>query len=248
MAMRARLDALKIIRLIFEARYDEGFRYLDHSGETLVRVRKHNSSWVVNTVDPQRTVLINNKDELACSFNNEAMNVATSKELSCAEMDKRLPALAKEADTIYKMTVETLNVPNTTRIGVRCLILAPTDSLEEAHRLVCRVPGSPLREKLVAITKFDLCDVSASYVLEDPESGLRRKIQLSAVAQVEPEKPPLTGLATDDATGGVLVDVDSFSRPDKGHYAEVGMTVQESYSASKNLALSVFDWILQNQR
>jgi hypothetical protein len=247
MAVHAQLAALKILRVIFEARYDEGYRYLDRCGETLVRIRKHDPSWVIGAIDPQRGVITSLDRKLTLNMGNESMLVATTDEFDSIAMGEKIEELGREADTLYKIIVASLNVPNTTRVGLRCQFLAQADTLEEANQFISRALVSPLRDDLLGYTKFDVRNASMSYVLEDPESGLRRRIELLAVARVQAGSPPITGLSTDVGSGGVLVDIDNFTRPEQGHLPRADLFIQENYSAARELALHAFEWLRQHQ-
>lgn len=248
MALRTRLETLKVPKVIFEARYDEGYRYLDRCGETLVHIKKYSSSWVPGTINPQQGVVVNNKKTLVLTFGNQSMNISTSAELDALSMEKRIPELATEAETIYKIIVDNLRVPHTTRVGCRCFFVASCDSLEEAQRFVCNALKSPFLDQLLEITKYTVSNATVNYVLEEPESGLRKRVIVSAVAQVEDESPPLTGLSNDVATGSVMVDVDTFSRPDHGHFREASMFIQQSYLAARGIASKTLEWILNHQK
>jgi hypothetical protein len=247
MPVQAQLAALKILRVVFEARYDEGYRYLDRCGETIVRIRKHNPSWIIGPIDPQRGVITNLERQLTLNMGNENMVVATIDELDPIAMGEKIEVLSLESETLYKIIVGSLNVPNTTRVGLRCQFLARADTLEEANQFISRASASPLRDDLVAYTKFDIRSASLAYVLEDPESGLRRRIEVSAVARVQAGSPPITSLATDTGSGGILVDIDNFTRPEQGHLPRADLFIRENYSASRELALHAFEWLRQHQ-
>jgi hypothetical protein len=247
MPVHAQLAALKILQVVFEVRYDEGYRYLDRCGETLVRIRKYNPSWIPGSTDPQRSVVTNHEQQLALNIGNESLIVTTIEELDSTGMGKKIEVLSKEAESLYKIIVESLNVPNTVRVGLRCRFIAPADTLEEANRFITRAASSPMLDALRTYTKFEPRSASMLYVLEDPESGLRKRIEFSAVARVQVGGPPITGLATDTGSGGIVVDVDSFTRPERGHLSKAGMFIQENYSAARELALHAFEWLKQHQ-
>ncbi len=247
MPVHTQLAALKILRVVFEARYDEGYRYLDRCGETIVRIRKDDPSWLIGPIDPQRGVLTNLERKLTLNMGNESLLVATTDESDSIAMGEKIQELAREGDTLYKIIVASLNVPNTTRVGLRCQFLAQADTLEEANLFVSRALISPFRDDLLSYTKFDIRNASMAYVLEDPESGLRRRIELSAVARVQAGSPPITGLSTDTGSGAVLVDIDNFTRPEQGHLPRADLFILENYSAARELALHAFEWLRQHQ-
>jgi hypothetical protein len=247
MPVQTQPDALKVAQLVFEARFDEGYRYLDKCGELLVRIRRHSARWVPTTPNPQLAALSNEEHKLILNVNTEHMVLATAEELPSSAANKTIEIFGSEAEILYRMAAEALSVPNTTRVGLRCRILAGADSLEEANRFMCRLPGSALREEVLQYTHFQLRNTSVSYTLEDPESGLRRSLNLSSVARVEAGAPPITGLASDQGSGFVLVDIDTFTRPDQGHLNKLNVFIQESYAASRDLAAHVLHWLVKRQ-
>jgi len=248
MAVHAHRASLKVIKAIFEARYDDGYRYLDRCGETLVQIRKYSPSWVPGQIDPQRGVVTNFVHQLTLNMGHQSMLVATNDELDYIAMEKKLQVFAQEAEVLYKIIVETLNVPNTTRVGLRVQFMAPADALEEAHKFVRDAAVSPLWASIQEYTRTELRSASMLYVLEEQESGLRRRIELSPVARVQVGDPLITGLASDRGSGGVMVDIDSFTRPEEGHLPKAGMFIQKNFLSAHGITLPVLDWLRQHER
>jgi hypothetical protein len=248
MPVQSQPQARKTLRVLFEARYDEGYRYLDRCGQTLVSIRKHSLSWVPGPIDPQRSVIGNAEHDLTLNMNSDSLLVANNAEMDASTADKKVEILAKEAEALYKIITESLSVPNTTRVGLRCQFLAPADALEEAYRFLCKVPASPLRDDLLAFTKCHLRNSSMALTLEDPDSGVRKRVEVSAVIRVQAGAAPITGLATDEGHGGIMVDIDTFTRPDRGHLAKVSMFIHQHYAAAKLIATHVIDWLVKHQK
>src|SRR5690242_9198868 len=101
MAVHTQLAALKILRVIFEARYDEGYRYMDRCGQTIVRIKKHSPYWITGPIDPQRGVITNRELQLTLNMGNESMLVATIDELEPIAMGAKVEVLSREADALY---------------------------------------------------------------------------------------------------------------------------------------------------
>lgn len=247
MAVNIHSAALRVVAVHFEARYDEGYRYLDRCGETLVRVMKRSPSWLVGGANPTRANLTNHELKLAMSFSHESLVVGFTDELDLTVVSERVERLSQEAEAFYRIVIETLKVPNTTRVGLRCQLIAPADSLEEAAQFMTRGFASPFRDALVQHTRLEPRNATMLYVLEDAESGLRRKIEVSSGARVLSGTPALTGLATDKGSGVVLADVDTFTRPDTGHLPRVDLFVIENYAAGSEMATYALEWLRQHQ-
>jgi hypothetical protein len=248
MSVQTHPASLKVLRIVFEARYDEGYRYLDRCGETVVRIRKHSSAWLVGPVNPQGGVISNNAESLTLNMGNESMLVATTEEFEYEKAEKKVDVLAREAEALYGIIVETLSVPNTTRVGLRSQFFAPADSLEEANRFMSKAAASPLSEALRDETRMDVRNASMVYVLEDPKTGLRRRVDVSAVARLLAGAPPITGLASDQGSGGVVVDIDTLTRPERGHLPKAGFFITNNYLRERSLAAYVFRWLLEHQK
>ncbi|OAI47172.1 hypothetical protein AYO44_09980 [Planctomycetaceae bacterium SCGC AG-212-F19] len=239
---------LKVIKLAFEVRYDEGYRYLDHCGETLVRIRRHSKSWVVNSVNPQLGALNNYVEKLTLTIGNEGFTLQTDEEFDTSKAEKKSEAFGLEAEKLAGIILDTIGVPDTRRVGFRCMFLAPADSLEDANRFMCNVSGSPLLDHLTGSTNSELRIADLTYVTEEPESGIRRRIQLMSVTRLQAGTPLPTGLSSDEGSGGVVADVDTFTRPESGHFTRTNMFIQGSYLKAKKIARQLFEWMRENQQ
>jgi hypothetical protein len=242
---------LKLLAMIFEARYDEGFRLLDHSGELLVRIRQQNPSWVVAGLHQQALSLVNKQHppQVTANIGMTKLDVSTTERLTVAEAEKQSAFLGKMSEEIYDITVDVLKLPRTTRAGTRFGFLAPSDSLEEADRFMRKVSASRLLDAVQEKTKSELTDAQFLYVLDDPESGYRQRVTLmSAIVEQKPEDPPFQGLEGDVGSGGVVVDIDSYMRPEEAHLGKVGVFVQEGYLRARSQATALFTWLVNQQK
>ncbi|MBM4071474.1 MAG: hypothetical protein FJ271_21445 [Planctomycetes bacterium] len=118
MSVHTQSDKLKLLAMIFEARYEEGYRYLDHSGEMLVRLKRLDPAWVVHQLGLNRVGLVYQEHDLALSIAVEKVDISTLKPVAFNDAEKKARILGDQAAAIYEMIVETLQVPRTTRIVV----------------------------------------------------------------------------------------------------------------------------------
>ncbi len=249
MTVHARESTLRLIAMIFEARYDEGYRYLDRSGEIIVRIRRHKPAWVVAGLAQQFVQMQLAQHKLVLNIGTEKLDLSVSEPLDLAEAEKRTRVLGQEAEDVYQTVVEVLSSPNTTRVGVRFGFLAPADSLEDADRFVAKTVKSPLLDAVLNATKGELWDAMTAYQVYNPDSKLRHKLQLlSAIVQQKPGEGPYMGFPGDPGTGGVVVDIDSYTRPEKGHFAKPSVFIQEAYLRSRRTAIDLFNWLLEHQK
>ena len=102
--------------------------------------------------------------------------------------DKFVETLAEEAEANYQIVTDALKVTDTTRIGARFRFLAEADSLEDADRFLRQRMISPLSDAVEAATQSKLRDASVVYVVEDLESGRRKRVEISSLAAAETER------------------------------------------------------------
>src|SRR5262249_60478068 len=124
MAVHTQESGLKLLAMIFEARYDEGYRYLDHSGELLVRIKRHNPHWAVALLGQKGGQLTHHQHKLVANIGLEKLDLATTERLDLSHGEKQARLLGEAAEELYSLTVEVLKVPRTTRIGTRLHFMA----------------------------------------------------------------------------------------------------------------------------
>lgn len=242
-------NKLNVLAMIFEARYDEGFRFLDRSGELLVRIRRHNPLWAVGAVSQRAVGLIHPEHRLNLSIGVEKLDVATTEKLSVSDAEKRARPLGDAAEKFYQLTLEVLDSPRTLRVGARFVFLAPSDNLEEADRFMWKAGASPLMDAVAAKTKSHVNEAQVVYVLDDPESAYRRRVTLySIILEQKPGDPPFLGLPGDSGSGGIAVDIDVYTRPEESHLAKADLFVQESFLKARSQATGILGWMADQQK
>lgn len=249
MSVHTQNNSLKILAMIFEARYDEGYRFLDHMGELLVRIRRYNPAWAVAGLAQKVVSLIYQEQGLVLNIGVDKIDVSIIGKITFAEAEKKTRILGQAAEDLYGLVLEVLKVPRTTRVGTRFGFLAPSDSLEEADRFIWKAASSPLLDAVAAETKSHPREAQLAYILDDPESGYRRRVTLtSVILEQKPEDPPFLGLPGDLGVGGVVVDIDTYTRPEGSHLGKASMFVQENYLKSRSQATGLFAWLLSQQK
>jgi hypothetical protein len=249
MAVHTNEASLKVVTMIFEARYGEGYRYLDHSGELIVRITAGDPLWSVAAFGVQATRMKHLKTGINLNVNTEKIDLSLTEESTLGEGEKKAELLGKEAEKQYLLTVDTIKSPSTLRIGARFAFLAPADSLEDADRFLSKGVKSPLLDAVVASSKSDLWDAAAVFQIQEPETGYRRRLLLfSSVTKQTPGSVPYLGFPGDEGTGGALIDIDTYTRPDQGHLSKANMFFQDCYFKARRLAVDLFAWLLKQQR
>jgi hypothetical protein len=248
MSVHTHEGRLKVVAAVFEARFDEGYRYLDRSGELLVRINKYDPSWRVSVLTQQVGQLTQKQRRLLLNIGVEKIDLSSTKAWDLPQAEKEARELGDSAEAFYELAIEVLKIPRTLRVGIRFAFTAPADSLEEADRFVSKALACPLRDVIAEKAKGQPIDAQVSYVVEDSESGLRRRVQVvSAILGQNPGDPPFLGLAGDVGSGGVVVDVDTYTRPDHGHFPKASLFVQDNYLKARAFARELFAWLLAHQ-
>lgn len=136
MPVKTKDEYLRVLSMTFEGRYSEGYRYLDRSGELLVRVERHSSLWQVLGVAQQVATLQHEKELFMLNVGTRHVNLSGKNSCSLKDAEAKVRFLGDEAESLYNITTEVLAVPSTTRMGLRFVFAAPADSVEEADRFV----------------------------------------------------------------------------------------------------------------
>jgi len=247
MAVHAYIEKIMLTAMAFEARYDDGLRYIDHCGETISRIRKYDKSWVFIGANANTGTMLNKPSELALSFGIDRLNVARQEPAMLENGEEKAEVLGRQCESLYEIIVQGIRVPETSRVGIRYRFTAPSDTLEEADRFVNRGVKSPLLETVLKSTKSAIRDSAVSYVVEELESGYRRRIVIETQVTVPAGAPVHTGLEkTGDAA--VSIDIDTFTRPESGNFQKSNLFIQNNYNRSRLIALDIFNWLRQQQR
>ena len=249
MSVRTQEKSLKVLAMIFEARYDEGYRFLDRTGELLISIRRAKPSWVVAGITQKFVSLIHREQNLQLNIGVEKIDISTNKQMALAESEKQSRILGEAAEEFYSLTTEVLKIPRATRVGTRFAFLAPSDNLEEADRFMWKAAASPLINAVAEETKSQPREAQLVYVLDDPNSGFRRRVTLSSVVlEQKPEDPPYLGLPGDPGSGGIVVDIDTFMRPEETQVGKISIFTQDNFLKSRSQAINILGWLVRQQK
>ena len=235
---------------VFESRFDDAYRYYDRCGEVISRIRKLDSNWVPLRIDAQTGALANKALGLRLVFDDRRMSVGrtTSEWVPASTAAELVQTLGPEAETLYSLITDTLQVPNSIRIGARFDFQAPADSMEDAERFLSKSLRSDLSKSLEDELTGTLYESSTVYRIDESKSGIRRSVQIHKVSIMDASDPGLTGLPGDLGKAAVEIDVDSYTRPDEGHFNGLSDFIQRSFSKSKVIAHRMFREMRSKQR
>ncbi len=249
MPVRANEDSLRLTTMVVEARFDDAYGYLDHCGAALSAIRREDRSWKPEEVNPQSGRLIHREKSLVTLMGSENLSLSRIGDdpLERAKADVIAGNLSSSANFMYSLVTESFAVPNTTRLGMRFGILALADSVEDADQFLVNVSRSDVNTELLRVTRSEMYSTVIRTSVEDPATGFRQNFMISAV-RIKPDAPATGfGGAEDKIKGGVLVDIDTFTRPPLGNFLEIQSLVSGAYSRSFQQAVQIFQWIRTHQ-
>lgn len=249
MTVHAHEEKIRLTIAAFEARYENGYRYLDHCGETIVRIRQLDRRWILGTTAqnmPAGTAMANQDRGLTLGFGSERLNIGVQGECPLSGGEKKVEELGVQGEALYELIMGCIKAPETTRIGIRYRFTAPADSLEDADQFVSRGAKSPMLDAVLKATHSDLRDAALYFVVEDRATGHRRRIAMESQVMQKAGEPPFTGLGT-EGDAAVSVDIDTFTRPESGHFQKCNFFIQNSYTRSRTIALELFQWLKQQR-
>lgn len=250
MPVHTRDEKVQLTHLIFQARYTDGYRFLDRAGEILQEIRNRFPLWsVVKIARTQATLRYAGIESLVANIGFEAIDLMRTEKQSLADAEKFAKVFGEQSEQLYTLVTEKLSASSTTRVGVRFHFLAPADSLEESDRVNCGSLRSAYQQKVGDVLGMQLVDGGTNFVFEDIESGTRRSIQTySAITDQPPGSADYFGLGKPNGSGGLLVDIDTFTRPNKGHFPKLAIFIQEQFLKTKEIALALMHWMIHPKK
>jgi hypothetical protein len=248
MPVKDHVDDLKIDIVAFEARFNDGYRYLDRCGECLVQIQHHDRAWVVQGVNPQAGHLKNDARSALLTISPGALILQRlNMPIQHRGADAIVEQLAAEAEAVYEIIMDTLNINETTRVGARFRFLAEAETLEQADRFLMRGVQSDLLARVQEVTGSSIRDAALVYVVEDLESGHRRRVEIASQILQKPGEPPYAGFPDPSQKAGVSIDIDTFTRPRIGHFERFSMFSQNTFIRSSRIATEMFIWFRELQ-
>jgi hypothetical protein len=236
--------------MIFQARYSDGYRFLDRAGELLNQIHNEFPLWTVVRLTQQLATLQHAELPLVANFGTSAVDLTwNNKKEMISAAEKSAKSFGEQCQLMYNLAVETLGLSSTRRIGVRFHFLAPADSLEESDRIVCRALESSYQTKAKEVLAMDFVDGTCSLVFEDLNTGLRRIINTSScIVETPPGSPEFLGFRGVPGSGGLLIDIDTYTRPATGHFPKLTIFIQDQFFKTYGFALKLMPWLVQPRK
>jgi hypothetical protein len=166
----------KLTQAVFEARYDQGYRYLDRCGDVMIILEQalpgvtDNKIWMPEEMLPTGARMKCPDLDLTIVFDTHRLCIDQS------PVDKEC-AFEEISRYIWNTLVSKFEIKNATRFGRRKIYILPADSVEGGEKL--SVNKAPFHDWLTGVStdlKPRKCEVSTTLENEDRSKGTRFSI------------------------------------------------------------------------
>jgi hypothetical protein len=174
--------------LTFEVRYDYGYSYLDHCGQTLIDIERSKSDWVAGDVSPQSGNLQNPKMNYFVAFDVKRFLISGVR-------PRDTKTFAQEAHSIWATVRENLGLSDFLRAGCRFNYYLPTRSTEESEAKLARAGLNVTYPKDLGDKDYEPKFREMVVTLE--RKGVEYRIALRGVTRTETATPASSLITTD---------------------------------------------------
>lgn len=207
-----RFEDLILPQVVFEARYKQGYRYLDRCGETLIDIENSIDGWKANEISSARGKMLNESKNLVLNFNSEKMDIVQND-----VKNRDVEEFMRQSMDIFNIISKNLGVNEFYRFGLRFWYFYPLDDPDKGRDILkkCKtynVNRSVLEKMFGKKTK----DTNIALVLED--GNLSNRIALSLVFRErksgDQDKKTIISRRVDLPEIALLIDIDNlFNSP-----------------------------------
>ncbi|GAX59105.1 chemotaxis protein histidine kinase and related kinases [Candidatus Scalindua japonica] len=161
-------------KIVFEARYKQGYRFLDRCGETMIDVENKIKGWIAGEAVPTGGSMVNELENMFFNFN--------SSKLDLSQHYTNISNYKNFIDYSYKffdITKKNLGLKEYSRFGLRFWFLYPVDSMEKGRNILHKSHIFRENKEVENIFGKKVKDKSAVIVLEEEEKGIRVSLALA---------------------------------------------------------------------
>ena len=168
----------KLIQNVFEARFEQGYRYLDRCGETMVILEdtlpevSNHAMWMPQEMTPTGARIKCPECDLVVVFDTAKLCI----DQNPADVECPFIEIAKY---ILTTLVSKFDIHRISRFGNRRKLVLPADSIEEAEALsVAKAPNHAWPTAELDGMKPRMCDATTTLETEDRSKGIRFCIEV----------------------------------------------------------------------
>lgn len=186
----------QLIKIVFEARYEKGYKYMDRCGQTLIDIEEADKSWVPTTVNPQDGQMINLSTAMTLEFNPYKLVALMDSELISKMNGKMdIDVFIAGLQIVFSKITQNLGVEDFIRFGCRAMYMIPTEDLHAAEEYIINagwVKPTDSFLDLLSDYRNDDTEVFWSYTLrmESPQPGKESAtVHIGSVTRTEGRLP-----------------------------------------------------------
>lgn len=161
-------------KIVFEARYKQGYRYLDRCGETMIEAENKIKGWIAGQAVPTSGYMVNEAENMLFNF-------------SCLKLDlsqhyaniNDYENFINYSIKFFDLVSRNLGLKNYLRFGLRYWFLYPVDSAETGRKLLHKSHIFSDNKEVEEIFGKKVKDKSAVIVLEEGGKGTRISLALA---------------------------------------------------------------------
>lgn len=165
---------LLLQKIVFEARYNQGYRYLDRCGETMIELENKAKGWIAGEAVPISGQMANDAENMFFTFNSSKLDIS--------QHYADISNYKNFIDYLYKffdITRKNLGLKEYSRFGLRYWFLYPVDSAETGRKLLQKSHIFRENKEVEDIFGKKVKDKSAVVVLEEEGKGIRISLALA---------------------------------------------------------------------
>jgi hypothetical protein len=171
-------------KLVFEARYEQGYVYLDRCGMTVNRLTASNSGWVPQAINPQNAPLVHVPTGAAFNFGPEKYDFSLTQAAGAIALrNDDVDQFISLLDAVSQIVNQELTLRTFSRKGFRVWYLFPTASDEESNEWLARL-GSFTTSPHVA-QSFEAVIQTNGYVVVLRAADRKLRIAANPVERLE---------------------------------------------------------------
>ncbi len=161
-------------KIVFEARYKQGYRYLDRCGETMIEAENKIKGWIAGEAVPTRGYMVNEAENMLFSFSSLKLDIS---QLYANINDYK--NFVNYSIKFFDLVSKNLGLKEYVRFGLRYWFLYPVDSEKTGRELLHKSHIFSDNKKVEEIYGKKVKDKSAVIVLEEEGKGTRISLALA---------------------------------------------------------------------
>lgn len=167
-------------KIVFEARYKQGYRYLDRCGETMIEAENKIKGWIAGEAAPTGGYMVNEAENMFFSFSSLKLDMSQH----YANIND-YESFVNYSIRFFDLVSKNLGLKEYLRFGLRYWFLYSVDSVEAGRELLHKSHIFGDNKRVEEIFGKKVKDKSAVIVLEEEGKGIRISLALALRKEME---------------------------------------------------------------